>query len=53
MFASCDLANVTICPALEAGKPAVLLVWNNQAQPYANAPIRIPVGFPSGECMRC
>lgn len=55
-FLSCDLANVTICPALEAGKAAVLVVYNQLAQPLGNVTgglgmpflVRLPVGLPAG-----
>lgn len=47
-WASCDLANVTICPALEAGVPTALIVFNSQAQTVGAAPVRVPVGFPAG-----
>ena len=47
-FASCDLTNATICPALEAGQPTALLIWNNVAQAVAAAPIRLSAGFPAG-----
>ena len=46
-FVGCDLANVTICPALEAGQPVVLVVWNQLAQDRI-VHVRIPVGLPSG-----
>lgn len=46
-FLVCDLANVTICPALEGGAPAVLLVYNQLAQ-ARTVHVRVPVGLPSG-----
>ena len=46
-FLVCDLANVTICPALEAGAPTVLLVYNQLAQ-ARTVHVRVPVGLPSG-----
>ena len=51
-WASCDLANVTICPSLENG-PTTLLLWNQQSQAIYNAAIRIPVrGGTSGWIVR-
>lgn len=47
-FAACELTNATICPALEAGQPVVLVVWNQQAQVKTAAPVRLSVGMPSG-----
>ena len=47
-FVGCDLSNATICPALEAGAPTVLLVFNSQAQAKASLPLRVPVGMPAG-----
>ena len=47
-FASCDLANVTICPALEAGQAAAVLVWNQQATPSGVKSIMLAAGFPAG-----
>jgi hypothetical protein len=44
----CDLANATICPALEAGVPTVVLLYNSQAQGRTAVPVRLPVGFPAG-----
>jgi hypothetical protein len=46
-FAGCDLANVTICPALESGKPTVLVVYNQIAQ-ARTVHVRVPVGLPAG-----
>lgn len=48
-FVLCDLANATICPALEAGQPSLIAIWNSQSQAKGAFPIRLPVGFPSGE----
>lgn len=45
---TCDLANATICPALESLAPAVVFVYNSQAQAKGALPIRIPVGTGSG-----
>ncbi len=43
----CELANATICPALEAGRPVALLVYNQGSQPRTiNA--RLPVALPAG-----
>jgi hypothetical protein len=47
-FALCALANVTLCPALEAGAPVVVLVYNALGQAQAGAPVRLAAGFPSG-----
>jgi hypothetical protein len=46
-FAFCELANATICPALESGRPTLVLVYNPQAR-AAELPVRLSVGFPSG-----
>lgn len=45
---ACDLANVTICPPLEAGAPALLYVWNQQSSTLDAGLIRVPVGLPGG-----
>jgi hypothetical protein len=47
-FAVCALANVTLCPALEAGEPVVVLVYNSLGQAHGNAPVRLSAGFPAG-----
>jgi lysosomal alpha-mannosidase len=48
-FLTCDLANATICPPLEAGTGTVaVLVYNSQAQRQAALPLRVPVGLPPG-----
>ena len=47
-FASCDLANVTVCPALEAGHAAAVLIWNQQATQPGVKSIMIAAGFPAG-----
>jgi hypothetical protein len=47
-FAVCALNNVTLCPALEAGKATVVLVYNSLAQAAPNAAVRLSAGFPSG-----
>ena len=47
-FALCALANVTLCPALEAGLPVVVLVYNALGQAQAGAPVRLSAGFPAG-----
>ena len=46
-FLPCDLANATICPALEAGAATVVAVYNSgsQARPVH---VRLPVGLPPG-----
>ena len=46
-FVGCDLANVTICPALEPGVPVVLVIYNSFAQ-ERNVHMRVPVGLPAG-----
>jgi len=46
-FLACPLANVTICPSLEGGGAMVVLVHNSLGISNS-APIRLPVGFPSG-----
>ena len=43
-FATCDLLNATICPALENGTASIVLVYNSQGQPLMNAPIKVSVG---------
>lgn len=45
---SCDLANVTICPGLEAAQPTALIIYNSQAQPKDALPLRLPVPLPQG-----
>ena len=52
-WASCDLANATLCAALERGEPVALLVYNQQAHAAAAgasaaANVRVPVGLPAG-----
>ena len=47
-FTLCALANVTLCPALEAGLPVVVLVYNALGQAQAGAPVRLSAGFPAG-----
>jgi lysosomal alpha-mannosidase len=50
-FATCDLANATICPALETpvvGQSVLVLVWNQQAQDAPAMPVRIPAMLASG-----
>jgi lysosomal alpha-mannosidase len=46
-FVTCDLANVTICPLLEAAQATVLVVYNQLAQDRL-VHVRVPVGLPSG-----
>ena len=46
-FVGCDLANVTICPALESGVASVLVLYNPQSQARSSN-IRLPVGLPTG-----
>ena len=52
-WASCDLANATLCPALERGEAVAVLVYNQQAHAAAAgssaaANVRLPVGLPAG-----
>jgi hypothetical protein len=47
-FLACDLANVTICPALEAGTATVLVLYNEDSTAKANIPVHVPVGLPTG-----
>ena len=47
-FTFCPLANVTLCPALEAGTPTVVLAYNSLGQAVPNAPVRVAAGFPAG-----
>lgn len=47
-FVVCALANVTLCPALEAGLPAVVLLYNALSHAVADAPVRLSVGLPPG-----
>ena len=48
-FALCDLANVTICPALEAGSgPLLLALYNSQGHARPASPVLLAVGFPPG-----
>jgi alpha-mannosidase len=57
-FVQCDLANATVCPFLEAGKAAVVLLYNTQGQGKGGAQqqqqqldmehVRLPVGLPPG-----
>ena len=44
----CELHNVTHCPALEAGKPTVVFVYNALGQADGAAPLRLAVGLPAG-----
>ena len=46
-FAACELANATICPALEAGAATALLVYNQQGR-ARDVRVRLPVGLPPG-----
>jgi hypothetical protein len=47
-FALCPLANVTLCPALEKGEPAIVIAYNPLGQASAAAPVRLSVGLPAG-----
>jgi hypothetical protein len=49
-FATCDLANATICPSLETpavGTPILVLIWNHQAS-VQTVNVRLPVGVVAG-----
>ena len=47
-FSMCALSNVTLCPALEAGRPTVVVAYNSLGQAAPSAPVKISVGFPAG-----
>jgi lysosomal alpha-mannosidase len=47
-WALCELHNVTHCPALEAGKPTVVFVYNSLGQADGAASVRLAVGLPAG-----
>lgn len=47
-FMACDLANASICSALENGSPTVLVLYNSLGQGVSSLPLRLPVGLPSG-----
>lgn len=48
-FVGCDLANSTICPALESGTSNVIIIYNSQGVTKTGYEhIRIPVGLPNG-----
>jgi len=47
-FALCPLSNVTLCPALEAGTPVVILAYNSLGQATDAAPMHLAAGFPPG-----
>jgi hypothetical protein len=47
-FVTCPLTNVTLCSVLEAGGQIAVTVYNSQAVPRANVPVRVSAGFPSG-----
>jgi hypothetical protein len=45
----CDLANASICAALELLAPVTtIMIYNSQGQALAGAPIRVPVAFGAG-----
>ena len=44
----CPLANVSICPPLEQGRPTVAVLYNALAQALPAAPVRLPVDLPVG-----
>lgn len=44
----CSLSNVTICPALEAGSPTIVAVYNALAQESLSSPVRVPIALPNG-----
>ena len=47
-YAFCELVNVSICGALEAGRPTLLLVHQPQSHASPSKPIMLSVGFPAG-----
>ena len=47
-FDTCQLSNVTLCPALEAGKPAVVILHNSLGQAMPASNVRLSAGFPAG-----
>lgn len=47
-FELCPLLNATLCPALESGRPVVVLAFNALDTAQSAAPIRLSVGFPAG-----
>jgi hypothetical protein len=47
-FSTCDLANATICPSLEAGLPTLLNLYNSRGQTVGTSPFLLPVGVPAG-----
>ena len=50
-YATCDLSNATVCPALESpvvNASVLVLAWAQRAQPDAAAPLRLPVALPAG-----
>ena len=47
-YATCDLANATICAPLEAGVTTVLTAWNSRGQALAVSNFRVPVALPAG-----
>ena len=47
-WAVCELANVTICPSLEAGAPTVVVIHNALGRAVADVPIKLPVGMSPG-----
>lgn len=51
-FTACELANVTLCPQLEAPSPLYVAVYN--ALPVARTvPVRLPVGVNAVSSKRC
>jgi hypothetical protein len=47
-FLACDLANATICPPLEGGTAAVIVLYNSRGQSDSAFGVRLPVGLPDG-----
>ena len=50
-YATCDLSNATICPALESpalNTPILVTVWNQQSQNASSVPMRLPAALVSG-----
>ena len=47
-FTPCPLANVSICPALQEGKPVLVLLSNPLGQTLDSLGVRLAAGFPPG-----
>lgn len=44
-FSTCELANVTICPALESGGQQVVAIWNAQGVARSGVPVMLPIAL--------